>query len=76
MKSRREAERQWEEFGSESESWVKDGGGLAVTLLLRLCLVTSVSVRLRLRRGEVVGGDGMSQKWWCRRARRKAGETE
>ena len=52
MKSRREAERQWEAFGSESESWVKDGGGLAVTLPLRLsCHVCVCEIEAQEGRG-------------------------
>ena len=40
------------------------GEGEAVTLPGGLCLVTSAPVRLRHKRGEVVGGGGARQERW------------
>ena len=40
------------------------GEGADVTLPVGLYLVTSAPVRLRHKRGKVVGGGGARQKWW------------
>lgn len=41
---------------SASQPWVKVGRGPPVTLPVRLCFVTSVSVRLQQGKEDVVGG--------------------